>query len=62
MAQNIEGEKKLKVWPFGKIPNEIVNGTDSEKEEAYYQGLADGSIAITDGALKKLVDPNKVVK
>jgi hypothetical protein len=62
MPQNIEGEQKLKVWPFKKIPKEVINGTNPEKEEAYYRGLADGSIAITGEALEKLLNLKKVAK
>lgn len=62
MSQNIEGEQKLKVWPFEKIPKEVINSSDPEKEEAFFQRLAGGSNAITENALTKLVIPKKVIK
>jgi len=59
MTNNVEGEPIGKSWEYKDIPKAVRTGSDPEREDEYFERLANGSNTITDEALEQLLNNKK---
>lgn len=59
MKKEKQNLQKLRVWDYKDIPLEVRDGSNTKKVKAFFGGLVDGSVAITEEALTRLVGNNK---